>query len=223
MRPKQPPGRPSPWVEGETAAYHITHVENLASIVACGQLDCDRACIAARHSPVGIAHSSLKAQRARTDVEVAAGGTLADYVPFYYAPRSPMLAAIWYGNVPEYEGSQEEIVHLVGSVDQMAEPGRFVVVNRHPVNPLAEQFDDFAALDDLDWPLMKAKYWRDTDEDGDRKYRRQAEFLVHRRVPIEAVILVGAMTRAVADRAAAMLAGMANPPPVIVRGGWYYS
>jgi hypothetical protein len=70
---------------------------------------------------------------------------------------------------------------------------------------------------------MNAKYWRDTDEDGDRKYRRQAEFLVHRRVPIEAVILVGAMTRRVADRAAALLAGLTNPPPVIVRAGWYYS
>ena len=222
MRPKKPPGRPNPWVEGETAAYHITHVENLASIVACGQLDCDTGCTDAGRSPVGIAHSSLKAQRAKTAVNVAAGGTLADYVPFYYAPRSPMLAAIWYGNVPEYEGSQEEIVHLVCAVDRLAEPGRFVVVNRHPINPLAEQFDDLAALDDLDWPLMNAKYWSDTDEDGDRKYRRQAEFLVHRRVPIEAVRLVGTMTRRIADRADRLLAGLPNPPPVIVRRGWYY-
>jgi ssDNA thymidine ADP-ribosyltransferase, DarT len=191
-------------------------------MVACGQLDCDRGCAEAGRTPVGIAHTSLKAQRARTAVTAATGGTLADYVPFYYAPRSPMLSAIWYRNVPEYKGSQEDIVHLVCSVDQLAEPGRFVIVNRHPINPLAEQFDDLAALDDLDWPLMNAKYWRDTDEDGDRKYRRQAEFLVHRQVPVEAIRLVAAMTSEVAVRAAKLLAAMPNPPPVIVRPGWYY-
>ena len=38
MPPTKPTGRPHPWVEGETPAYHITHVENLASIVDCGHL-----------------------------------------------------------------------------------------------------------------------------------------------------------------------------------------
>lgn len=217
-----PPGRPNPWVEGETAAYHITHVENLASIVKCGGLDCDRGCVEAGIEPIGIAYSSLKGQRARTEVTVAAGGTLADYVPFYYGPRSPMLYTIWRGNVTEYDGSQEEIVHLVCAVEALAECGRFVITNRHPITALAEQFTDLAALDDLDWPLMNAKYWRDTDEDGDRKYRRQAEFLVHGHVPVEAIRLVGAMTREAAARAAKLLAGMPNPPPVIVRRGWYY-
>jgi hypothetical protein len=217
-----PPGKPSPWVEGETAAYHITHVENLASIIACGQIDCDNGCAVAERNPIGIAHTNLKAQRARTDVVVAAGGTLADYVPFYYAPRSPMLAAIWYGNVPDYDGAQDDIVHLVCSVDELAEPGRFAIVNRHPINPLAEQSHDLDALDFLDWPIMTAKYWADRDADGDRKYRRQAEFLVYERVPVEAIKLVGAMTREVADRAVRLLAPLANPPAVIVRKGWYY-
>jgi hypothetical protein len=217
-----PPGRPRPWVEGETAAYHITHVENLASIVECGGLDCDNGCAEAGIEPVSIAYSSLKAQRARTEVTVAARGTLADYVPFYYGPRSPMLYTIWRGNVTEYDGTQEEIVHLVCSVEAMAEPERFVITDRHPITPLAEQFDGLDVLDELDWPLMNATYWHDTDRDGDRKFRRQAEFLVYRRVPIEAVRLVGTMTRVVAERTATLLAALPNPPPVVVRKGWYY-
>ncbi len=204
------------------AAYHITHVDNLASIVESGGLDCDNACAQAGRVPVSIAYASLKKQRAETAVQVAAGGTLADYVPFYYAPRSPMLYTIWRGNVTEYEGSQEEIVHLVCEVESLAVPGRFVIVNRHPITALAEQFDDLAALEGLDWSVMKATMWRDTDADGDRKFRRQAEFLVHRRVPIEAIRIVAAMTETIAQRAAKVLATLPNPPPVIVRRGWYY-
>lgn len=102
----------------------------------------------------------------------------------------------------------------------MAVPGRFVIVNRHPITALAEQFDDLAALEGLDWSLMKATMWRDTDADGDRKFRRQAEFLVHQHVPIEAIRIVGAMTETVARRAATVLAALPNPPPIIVRRGW---
>ncbi|MEK4253339.1 DarT ssDNA thymidine ADP-ribosyltransferase family protein [Ureibacillus sp. FSL K6-2830] len=32
---------------------------------------------------------------------------------------------------------------------------------------------------------MKELYWADTEEDPDRKRRRQAEFLVHRQVPTD--------------------------------------
>jgi ssDNA thymidine ADP-ribosyltransferase, DarT len=221
-RPKHPPGRPKPWTEGELAAYHITHVDNLASIVACGELSCDRRCAAAERNPIGIAHTDLKEKRARKAVAVAAGGTLADYVPFYYAPRSPMLYSIATGWVAEYGGSQEEILHLVCSVDELAKSRRFVITDRHPITPLAEQSDDLDALDELDWGLMRAQYWSDTDEDGERKFRRQAEFLVYRSVPVTSIRLVGAMTRETASRAAESLSTLPDPPPVIVRRNWYY-
>lgn len=204
------------------AAYHITHVENLASIVACGRLYCDSQCSRAVREPVCIAHANLKEHRARKVVEVAAGGTLADYVPFYFAPRSPMLYAIANGWVSGYEGSQEDVLHLVCSIEELARPGRFAITNRHPIAALAQQHADLAVLDELDWPLMNATYWNDTDKDGDRKSRRQAEFLVHRSVPIEAVRLVGAMTEEAAERATGLLKAMPHPPSVVVRKGWYY-
>jgi hypothetical protein len=56
-----------------------------------------------------------------------------------------MLSAIAYRNVAGYTGTQEEIVHLVCSVQELADPGRFAVINRHPITALAEQFEDLAA------------------------------------------------------------------------------
>ncbi len=217
-----PPGKPRPWAEGETAVFHITHIGNLASILEHGAIECESGCEAAGIEPITIGYAGLKEQRASTEVVVAAGGTLADYVPFQYGPRSPMLYTIWRGNVSEYDGPQDEILHLLCSLDAVAEPGHFVITNGHPTGALAEQFEDLAALDDLDWPLMNATYWYDTDQDGSRKFRRQAEFLAHRRVPVEAIRLVGAMTAKVAERASILLSKLDSPPPVIVRRGWYY-
>jgi len=176
-------------------------------------------CSGAQREPVGIAHIDLKERRASKTIEVAAGGTLADYVPFYFAPRSPMLYAIAGGWVSGYGGSQEDVLHLVCSIEELATPGRFVITNRHPIAALAQQYANLDVLDELDWPLMNATYWNDTDKDGDRKSRRQAEFLVHRSVPIEAVRLVGAMTKTAAERATKLLSAMPHPTPVVVRRG----
>jgi hypothetical protein len=33
-------------------------------------------------------------------------------------------------------------------------------------------------MSEIDWPLMRKKYWHDTDEDGESKTPKQAEFLV---------------------------------------------
>lgn len=76
-----------------TDIYHITHISNLPSIIQHGGLYCDNLIPQRNLHPQGIAHQHIKERRARRIVNVAAGGTLADYVPFYFAPRSPMLYA----------------------------------------------------------------------------------------------------------------------------------
>ncbi|UTW68357.1 DUF4433 domain-containing protein [Anaerobacillus sp. HL2] len=43
----------------------------------------------------------------------------------------------------------------------------------------------------MDWDVMESKYWFDTDDDPDRKRRRQAEFLVLRHFPLELVLGIG--------------------------------
>lgn len=82
-----------------TDIYHLTHVRHLAAILAEDGLHCDAMVGRRRLSTVSIAHESLKAKRARTLVPVPPGGYLCDYVPFYFAPRSPMLYAISRGRV----------------------------------------------------------------------------------------------------------------------------
>ncbi len=69
-----------------TEIFHITHMENLPSILAEGGLYCDKETASGRIKSVGIAHAHIKLRRAKRAVEIGAGGTLADYVPCAPAP-----------------------------------------------------------------------------------------------------------------------------------------
>ncbi len=171
---------------------------------------------------MSIAYLDLKAKRSDWPVRVARGGTLAEYVPFYYAPRSPMLYAIAGGWVGGYSGGQVEVAHLVFSANELARAGQFVITDGHAATSLSEQFDDFARLDEVDWGIMRDKYWRDTDDDGDRKRRRQAELLVFGSVPFRAVKQIGVMTETVAAEVREQLNDAPDQPRIVVRPDWYY-
>jgi ssDNA thymidine ADP-ribosyltransferase, DarT len=96
-----------------------------------------------------------------------------------------MMAAIHHGKVPEYTGGTESLVYLVTTVEQVVELGLPVVfTDRNAVLGHAHHTTNPAELDNIiDWDLMRARIWRDTDAEPDRRERRMAECLVHRRVP----------------------------------------
>jgi hypothetical protein len=86
--------------------YHITPIDNLPGIIKEGGLFCDRD--AKKIKFVSIGHKDIKERRIRKRVPLGRGGVLADYVPFYFAPRSPMLYTINRGNVEGYTRGQEQ-------------------------------------------------------------------------------------------------------------------
>src|SRR3990172_7250353 len=100
-----------------TDIYHITHIRNLPNIIKDGGLWCDRLVSERNLAHVSIAYPHIKDRRTAKQVPVSAGGTLADYVPFYFAPRSPMLYTINRGNVIGYTDGQKPILHLVSTAE----------------------------------------------------------------------------------------------------------
>jgi hypothetical protein len=167
---------------------HFTHVTHLRRIVDEGGIHCDRVAQEEGLNTVHIAHQDLKVRRAQTPVPCSAGGTLCDYVPHYFAPRSPMLYSIHMGNVVGYSGGQKQVAYFVSTAEAVASAGlSFAFTDGHPVMDLSDFFDDLGDLAEVDWPLMRERYWRDTLDDPDRKRRRQAEFLVHSLMPLDLV------------------------------------
>jgi hypothetical protein len=172
---------------------------------------------------VSIAHQHIKERRAHKPVPCAPGGTLADYVPFYFAPRSPMLYVINKGGVEGYTSGQRPIVHLVSSAEAVQAAGLpFAFTDGHAEMDISRFFTDLGDLEHVDWAIMSSRYWNDTLADGDRKRRRQAEFLVRRFFPMGLIERVGVINQSMAQSVSALFAPLAHIPPISAEPAWYY-
>lgn len=206
-----------------TWIYHFTHRDNLAPILATGALVCDQICASQGLTVRSIAYQNIKIQRARILVEAGPGGPLSDYVPFYFGPRSPMLYTYANGNVTGVRADQDEIVYFVTSIDKITDANlAFVFTDGHPIKEPRAFYDNLASLSEVDHELMKAIYWADTDDDNDRKRRRQAEFLVHRQVPLPLIRYLGVRTEEMKAWAQKTIDSNGVRIGSIVRPGWYY-
>ena len=114
-----------------TQIFRITHYKNLPFILQNG-IYCPK-------SPIQdpgfnqIGFPTLIHFREERIVPVPPGGTLSDYIPFYFWPKSPMLYVIHKGNDPEViHTPQEEIIYLVSSFEQLKQSNcEFVYTDRH--------------------------------------------------------------------------------------------
>ena len=109
------------------------------------------------------------------------GGTLSDYVPFYFTPYTPMLYNLKTGRgVPQQ--SMADILILVSSLHKLKRMGiKFVFSDRHAYLKTALFSNDLAELDRIIWTTLQQRDFRKEDADKFEKY--QAEALVHKNVP----------------------------------------
>jgi len=203
--------------------FHMTLIERLPAIVADGRLVCDAQLQGVSLPGQAMAHEHLKERRRKVKVPVPPGGTVGDYVPFYLAPRSPMLAASYYGNVKGRPAGQQGIVYLVTTIDRLANLEDIVLTSKHPTKR-PHFTDDLDRFDDpsfIDWDVMFDP-WFTSETDTERPERRQAEVLVHREVPLDRI--VGLAARTEEELAMARDAcGQAVPGwHLKVRADWYF-
>jgi hypothetical protein len=196
--------------------FHITHVENLPSIIGHGCLWADSQRIARSLVTTNIGYSHIKQRRLNRPVTVGVGGKLGDYVPFNFCNRSVMLYVVSRGHI-DYAGGADEIVHLVSSVQTAVALGKpWAFTDRHADLAYATYFSSLAKLSEVDWTVMPLTYWAGDDT----KEKRQAEFLVHETFPWSAVESIAVKNAAVAAKVRALLPS--GTPPVAIQPGWYY-
>lgn len=201
-----------------TTVCHFTHLEHLATIVEHGLLSDTRAQNDG-HLTSEAGEPRIKARRSRQHVTAGPGGVVADYVPFYFRSRSPMLFSIQRGNVPSFSGDAHDLVYLITSVeDLLRQELTLVYTDRNAALAVSSHSDHLDDLDELiDWEVMDSPYWANTDEDPDRKERRMAECLVHGRVPWTAFTSIAVFDKARERRVREILDSLEGPhPPVRV-------
>lgn len=214
--------------------FHITAIANLPAICATGALLAKNAGAAAGIGYQNIAYAGAQGARAGKAVPNPPGGLIHDYVPFYFAPRSPMLMAINGGRVPGCTLAQEDILHFETTVDRVVGGGaRFVFYDRNATLAFSQAFTDVAQLSTVAWDLLTedptldgfCKYWKSVLTNpryADRMERRQAEFLVRQRVPLGAISRIGVANDTKAQIVRGILAAAKVPLPVEVKTDWYF-
>lgn len=198
--------------------FHITHVDNLPGIIAMDRLWCDSQRIAQGFENTNIGYSHIKARRMAHSVTVSEGGTLGNYVPFNFCPRSVMLFVVSRGH-ENYNQGQMPIVHLVSSVDTIVASGRpWAFTDRHAELGYANQYDSLDDLDKVDWDVMPERYWSESE----KKEKRQAEFLVHDYCPWEFIQKIVVINQEFKEKVESALIGGSHKPTVQIRRNWYY-
>lgn len=202
--------------------WRILHRANLDWVLEQG-LHCGNSPV---RSPqwVSIGNAELIGKRAAHQVPVPPGGVLNDYVPFYFTPFSVMLRNIHTGWNGIKQVPNEDIVILVSSLYRVKELGLpFLFTDCHAYSGLALYFDDLAQLDQIDWPLLQRRDFKRDQDDPGKLERCQAEALVHRQVPLSALLGVVCFTDGVRTGIERKMEACGLVLPVHTRPGWYFT
>jgi hypothetical protein len=208
-----------------TLIYHITHVNNLPSILEDGGLLSHAEMIARGGPERAIGMSEIKQNRMRSPVKCHDGDMVGEYVPFYFCPRSIMLYLLYMANHSglSYRGGQGPILHLeadlASTVDWANESGsRWAFSLANAGAAYAPFRNDLAKLDEIDWTAVGATDFRDAKV----KEGKQAEFLVKRFCPWSLIQRVGVRSAKVQRQVLAALEDVDHQPPVDVLPDWYF-
>lgn len=96
----------------------MTHVKNLPSIFKNRGLLAYSEVVAKNSQHKDIANSDIQIRRSGIHIPLSPGGDLHDYVPFYFAARSPMLYSIINNGV-----NQRDIVYFVTDISKIQQSG----------------------------------------------------------------------------------------------------
>lgn len=201
--------------------FRIVHRDNVPWILDHG-LHC-RNSNAFDPTYVDIGNPDLISKRNHHPVPQSPGGTLSDYIPFYFTPFSPMLLNITTGWGGIRKRNKDEIVLMVSSLHELQKRKvSFLFTDRHAYLIAAQFYSDLAKLDQIDWAMLQRRDFKYDPEDPSKKERYQAEALVYKHLPIDALAGFVCYNDAVGGTIKQALAARNLTSKVITKSDWYF-
>jgi len=208
-----------------TPVYRFLHIDNLDTLIRRGSLHAPNH-VPADGLPYRFCHDpEVQGARSAVTITVGPGGSIHDYVPFYFGYLSPMMLKLKTGRVTGYNEGREPLIYLVSTVQAIADAGlSFVFSDGHGLAFITDWFDRLKRLDMVDWSMVYQQYWSDNLNDMDRQRRKQAEFLVYQACPWSFIQEVVVINTAMRERVEAIQAGFpgSERKMVKVERRWYY-
>jgi hypothetical protein len=198
--------------------FRICHKGNVGRVLDDGGCLCRSAAKGSKYVEIG--NQELIEKRKEHPVPCGPGGTLSDYVPFYFTPFSPMLYNIktGYNGIPKQP--IEDIVILVASLHYLKKVGiPFVFTDRHAKLKLAQFSDDLANLSWIIWSVLQVRNFKKDDMEKFDKY--QAEALVHNKLPLSALMGIACYNEAVESEIKQLCDSKGHKLQVVTRPDWF--
>lgn len=174
--------------------YRITHIANLEHDLLHGLHIAKSPNANPNYHQIG--DSTLITYRKELWAPDPPGGTLADYIPFYLGPRSPMLYQIASGWEDIQKFPQENIIYYISSLDKIkAADLKYFFTDGHARSRTSTAYTDDPDLDKLDWNAIYATNWKSDEVDLRRKEKKQSELFVKDHVPFSCVEHIGVFNR----------------------------
>jgi hypothetical protein len=206
---------------GDQRIYHLTHVRNLADILATGAILADSSESWTKRPTVDISSSETRESRRATAVSGLGSANVAEFVPFFLVPNSTMWEDIR-SDSPDPRLSSDasgviaaDFVILVSTLKHAAEhseDGAIVVTDGDAAHVLTR----FAASTESSERMLRRLRAADNAETI-----VEAELLVKDSFPFELVTLVGVANDRARDEVRGILKSSEHHPKVSVYPPWF--
>lgn len=151
------------------------------------------------------------------------GGTLSDYIPFYFTPLSPMFYNIKTGYNGVTKRSNSEIVILYSSLNELTEHDmKFIFTDRHAYLQAAQVFTDTADLGQIDWTILQRRDFKRDVNDLGKVERYEAEALIYEHLPLSALRGIACVNACEAEAIKAQVDSRNLSISVETKSGWYF-
>jgi hypothetical protein len=190
-------------------ASHMTHLNNLRSIINDGELrSYNLMCV---HAYQNIANEDVQAGRA-VKLVLPTNRPLHDYVPLYFGNKTPMVAA--------NQDRNEEIIFLRFSLNLLALNG--VVISDGNARANNTKFQIFSKLDDLSILDVQAIHNVKYAKDPELKRKKQAEILIPDRLPFSQVFDIACFSNSAREETLKILDEFDMKLSVLVSPHFYF-
>ncbi|MBC6437037.1 MAG: DUF4433 domain-containing protein [Rhodobacteraceae bacterium] len=204
--------------------FRVTHIDNVPWILGNG-LHCQNSCTL-DHDFVQIGNPDLIKKRRERKLPVPTGGTLADYIPFYFTPFPVMMYNIKTGHGSTRHVSNAQIVIMVSSLRTLVQNGLPIVfTDRHAYLQTARFF---TAPDDpgkIDREILQRRDFRRDDNDPGKMERYQAEALVYRHLPVgqlQGIVCHSKTEQGTLEQQQQQRGEAGHQPRIVAWPGWYF-
>jgi hypothetical protein len=190
--------------------YHMTHIQNLPSILAAGEL-CPYNKMRGQ-TYLNLSNEDVQAGRAAITI-AATGRPLHDYVPLYLGFKTPMVAV--------NQKQNEDLVFLQFRLDILTLPG--VVISDGNARSNRTQFRNYTQMSDLDFLDIGAIRGLKYAHDDELKRKKQAEVLAPDKLSMSHLAYITCYSESAKSRVLEIWRKSGIKTPTIqLNSGWYF-